>query len=101
MARVSWAAPRPVGRPWLRCWLPQAPLLSHLWAPLPGAGHWAPRLHSSCFPVQDPSSHSLHLTFSDFARTRFKDVRNTVLTAEETFYFFQDATNCHVEEAQP
>lgn len=58
-------------------------------------------LRSSHLPVQNPSPHSLHLAFSDFARTRFKDVRSTMLTADETFYFSQDEMNRHVEEAWP
>lgn len=90
-ARVS--GPQPFSDPGPQFWLPQAPEPCHVRAHT-GSVASAPRSRalasgpcSSCLaagrlPVQGPSPHFLCLTFSDFARTGFQDVRNTVLIAE-------------------
>ena len=67
-----------------------------------------PRVH--CFPGCSPqrclsvhglSPHCLPLAFSDFARTGFEDVRNSLLKLKRRFTFSQDAMIRHVEEAWP
>lgn len=42
-------------------------------------------------------SWNFYWSFSDFARTRFQDVK-TVLNGDNLFSYIQDTVNCHTED---